>query len=92
VQAGEHSDDVTLDLYVAGDVGATDAELARGPKDAPQRVRGADTKGADTVVGSYGAPVPQLEANRDPVAQEVAHQWRKSSGRARTCGKSTDGM
>jgi hypothetical protein len=34
VQAGEHGDDVTLDLYVARDVRATDAELARRPEDA----------------------------------------------------------
>jgi hypothetical protein len=58
MQAAKRGDDVTFDLDVAGDISATEAELARSPKDASQRVGRADVDGAHTVVRADGTAVP----------------------------------
>ena len=70
VQCLEHAEDVALCFQFARDVRTADAELAGGPEHPADGVGRSDGEGSRPVGGPDRAPVPELETDRQAVAEE----------------------
>jgi hypothetical protein len=81
----EGGEDVTLEVEVAGDVGAPEAELARCLNDAAQRGGGADLQRGRRVRRPEPAAVVRLDRDRQVGSEELLEERCKLRCHARQC-------